>query len=53
MPTFSLDGVTPTLPDEDDAFIAPGAMVIGRVTLGAGASVWFNAVLREIGRAHV
>jgi len=49
MPTFSLDGVTPTLPDEDDAFIAPGAMVIGRVTLGAGASVWFNAVLRGDG----
>lgn len=28
------------------AFIAPGAIVIGDVTLGAGVSVWFNAVLR-------
>lgn len=28
------------------AFIAPGAIVIGDVTLSADASVWFNAVLR-------
>lgn len=28
------------------AFIAPGAQVVGDVTLGARASVWHNAVLR-------
>jgi carbonic anhydrase/acetyltransferase-like protein (isoleucine patch superfamily) len=28
------------------AFIAPGAVVVGDVTLGARSSVWFNAVLR-------
>lgn len=28
------------------AFVAPSADVIGRVELGPGASVWFNAVLR-------
>ena len=28
------------------AFIAPGATVIGRVTIGAGSSIWFNVVLR-------
>ncbi len=28
------------------AFIAPGAVVVGEVTLGARASVWFNTVLR-------
>jgi carbonic anhydrase/acetyltransferase-like protein (isoleucine patch superfamily) len=28
------------------SYIAPGARVIGRVRLGAEASVWFNAVLR-------
>ena len=28
------------------AFIAPGAVVVGDVTLGAKASVWFQAVLR-------
>lgn len=27
-------------------FVAPGAVVVGEVTLGAGASVWFNAVVR-------
>lgn len=30
----------------DDYYIAPGAQVIGDVRLGAGASIWFNAVLR-------
>ena len=27
-------------------FIAPGAHIIGRVTIGAGSSIWYNAVLR-------
>jgi carbonic anhydrase/acetyltransferase-like protein (isoleucine patch superfamily) len=30
----------------DDFYIAPGAQLIGSVVLGAGASVWFNCVLR-------
>jgi len=30
----------------DDWYVAPGAQVIGSVRLGAGASVWFGAVLR-------
>jgi len=30
----------------EDAWIAPGAQVIGDVVLGPGASVWFGAVLR-------
>ena len=30
----------------DDYYIAPGASVIGSVRFGAGASVWFNCVLR-------
>lgn len=29
-----------------DAFVADGARVVGDVTLSAGASVWYNAVLR-------
>ena len=28
------------------AFVAPGATVVGRVTLGARSSVWFSAVIR-------
>jgi carbonic anhydrase/acetyltransferase-like protein (isoleucine patch superfamily) len=30
----------------EDFYIAPGAQVIGSVQLGAGASLWFNCVLR-------
>jgi len=29
-----------------DAFVAPGATVVGAVTLGARASVWFGTVVR-------
>jgi carbonic anhydrase/acetyltransferase-like protein (isoleucine patch superfamily) len=56
MELLSLDGVSPELPPDGDAFVAPGARLIGRVILRAGASVWFNAVLRgdnepiEVGR---
>jgi len=38
------DGVTPTI--HPTAFIAPNATLIGDVTIGANASVWFGAVLR-------
>ncbi|CAN5373234.1 gamma carbonic anhydrase family protein [soil metagenome] len=30
----------------DDVFVAPGAMIIGDVEIGAGSSVWFNVVIR-------
>jgi carbonic anhydrase/acetyltransferase-like protein (isoleucine patch superfamily) len=32
--------------DGENYYVAPGASVIGRVRFGAGASVWFNCVLR-------
>ncbi len=40
-----------SLPDRapslaDDCFVADGARIVGRVALAAGASVWYNAVLR-------
>ena len=31
---------------DPSAFIAPGAVVLGDVTIGAESSVWFNAVIR-------
>ena len=31
---------------DSSAFIAPGAVVVGEVTLGRDSSVWFNSVLR-------
>jgi carbonic anhydrase/acetyltransferase-like protein (isoleucine patch superfamily) len=44
MPLFSFEGHSPTV--DPTAFIAPTATLIGDVTVEAGASVWFNAVLR-------
>jgi carbonic anhydrase/acetyltransferase-like protein (isoleucine patch superfamily) len=46
VPLYELDGAAPRLPEGGSAWIAPGAMLIGQVTLGPGVSVWFNAVLR-------
>ena len=41
---YELDGVRPEL--ADDCWVAPTAVLIGRVVLEAGASVWWGAVLR-------
>lgn len=38
------DGKTPQI--AADAYLAPNATLIGEVTIAAGASVWFGAVLR-------
>jgi carbonic anhydrase/acetyltransferase-like protein (isoleucine patch superfamily) len=44
MPLFSFEGQSPKI--DPTAFVAPTATVIGDVTIEAGASVWFNTVLR-------
>jgi gamma-carbonic anhydrase len=44
MPILPYKGVMPTI--EENVFIAPGAMVIGDVTIREGASVWYNTVIR-------
>ena len=44
MPIYALDGVTPEI--ARDCFIAPDAVLIGKVRLKPSASVWFGAVLR-------
>ena len=44
MPLFSFEGRTPTV--HPDAFVAPTATLVGDVTVEAGASVWYGAVLR-------
>lgn len=43
---WELDGIRPDLPENGDFWVAPDANLIGRVTLGEGASVWFGATLR-------
>jgi carbonic anhydrase/acetyltransferase-like protein (isoleucine patch superfamily) len=41
---YALDGVSPDM--HPDSWVAPDANLIGMVTLGQGASVWFGATLR-------
>jgi len=44
MPLYSFEGRSPVI--DPSAFVAPTATLIGDVHVEAGASVWFNAVLR-------
>ena len=44
MQMFSFEGRSPKV--DPTAFVAPTAVLVGDVTVEAGASVWFNAVLR-------
>ena len=46
MTVFALDDKKPTLPADGEYWIAPGATVLGDVTMKPGASVWFGAVVR-------
>ena len=52
MPIYAIDDHEPVL--ESGAYVHPDAIVIGRVFLGAGATVWPSAVLRgDYGEIHV
>jgi carbonic anhydrase/acetyltransferase-like protein (isoleucine patch superfamily) len=44
MQVFSFEGASPTV--HPDAWIAPTATLVGDVTVEAGASVWYGAVVR-------
>src|SRR5579862_5050761 len=46
MPVFSLLGEWPDVAPADQCYVADNAVVVGRVRIKAGASVWFGAVLR-------
>jgi carbonic anhydrase/acetyltransferase-like protein (isoleucine patch superfamily) len=46
MNVYNLGGVRPTLPADDEYWIAPTAVVLGSVILKKNASIWFGAVLR-------
>ncbi|HEY3798598.1 MAG TPA: gamma carbonic anhydrase family protein [Caulobacteraceae bacterium] len=46
MTAYRLGDREPTLPGEDEYWIAPNAVVAGNVVLKKNASVWFGAVLR-------
>ncbi|WP_028849733.1 gamma carbonic anhydrase family protein [Thermocrispum municipale] len=52
MPIYSFEGKTPRV--HPDAWVAPTATLIGDVEVGAGASIWYGAVLRaDFGRIVV
>jgi len=46
MTLYTLDGIAPTLPEDGDYWVAPGAHVMGNVILSSGVGIWFGAVLR-------
>ncbi len=46
MTVFDLDGMRPVFTDAARTYVAPGAMLVGRVRLGVEVSIWFHAVLR-------
>ena len=46
MALYELEGLRPELPEAGRFWIAENATLIGKVRLGADASVWFNSVLR-------
>jgi len=46
MPIYAIEDVKPELPSGNDYWVAPDAVLIGRVRLLKHASVWFGSVLR-------
>jgi carbonic anhydrase/acetyltransferase-like protein (isoleucine patch superfamily) len=46
MTAYRLAELIPILPDTDEYWIAPNAVVVGNVILKRNASIWFGAVLR-------
>jgi gamma-carbonic anhydrase len=49
---ITIHGKTPQI--DDSAFIAPGCRIIGDVTIGAHASIWYNCVIRaEVNRVVI
>jgi carbonic anhydrase/acetyltransferase-like protein (isoleucine patch superfamily) len=46
MPIYAIDGVEPEFPADGCYWVAPTAVLIGRVRMKRNASVWFGAVLR-------
>jgi carbonic anhydrase/acetyltransferase-like protein (isoleucine patch superfamily) len=46
MSIFSIDGIKPEFPDDNAYWIAPTAVLIGRVRMKRDSSIWFGAVLR-------
>lgn len=46
MTLYSLDGISVERPADGQCWVAPNAVLVGRVKLETDSSVWFHAVLR-------
>lgn len=46
MPIYALDQYRPELPAQGRCWIAPDAVLVGKVKVEEEASIWFNSVLR-------
>lgn len=46
MTLYKLDDISPSLPDDNDYWIAPAAHVLGNVRIGSGVGIWFGVTLR-------
>jgi carbonic anhydrase/acetyltransferase-like protein (isoleucine patch superfamily) len=46
MTEYSIDGIGPSYEDRDSVYVAPGAIVIGKVKLGRDVNIWPFAVIR-------
>lgn len=53
MPVHTLGGLAPVTPPEGQFWVAPTAIVLGRVTIGSGVGIWFGAVVRGDGEPIV
>jgi carbonic anhydrase/acetyltransferase-like protein (isoleucine patch superfamily) len=41
---YPYDGISPKI--DETVFVAPGAIVVGRVEIGPNSSIWYNTVVR-------
>lgn len=46
MPLYALDGIAPKFADRISNFVADDATLVGKVSIGREASIWFGATLR-------
>ncbi|MBA8902859.1 gamma carbonic anhydrase family protein [Phyllobacterium sp. P30BS-XVII] len=46
MPIYTLDGHAPEFEHRESNWIAPDAVLVGRIFLGENAGIWFGSVLR-------
>ena len=46
MPLYALENDVPEMPANGQAWVAPGAHVVGKVVIGEDVGIWFGAVLR-------